>query len=71
MNTYRILYDTKSVKMWPIVIRYEACSKDAAQNVAMHLKDSMAQLGVIPQNGVKTTVTLEFRDGKRVRHFQL
>jgi len=69
MNTYRILYDTKAIKMFPIVIRYDAYTKDDAQNVAMHLKDSMAQLGIIPQGGVRTTVHLEFRNGKKVRHF--
>lgn len=71
MNTYRILYDTKSVKMFPIVIRYEAHLKEDAQRVAMHLKDTLAQLGIIPQGGVRTTVNLEFRNGKKVRHFSL
>lgn len=71
MNTYRILYDTKKVTMFPIVIRYEASYKESAQIVAMHLKDSMSQLGIIPQTGVRTTVNLEFRNGKKVRHFNV
>jgi hypothetical protein len=54
--------------MFPIVIRIEANNKVAAQLTAMHLKDSMAQLAVIPQSGVTTQVQLEFRNGKRVGH---
>lgn len=70
MNTYRIVYTSKSAKIFPIVIRVEDTLLEHVRNKALHLKDSMSQLGIIPQNGVRTDVKLEFRNGKKIRSFQ-